>query len=68
MGQIYVGKVTRGLVFLIFGLIVGLIAALSIGPFAWIINVIIWAAAAYDAYTLAQKYNRYIDKHGEAPW
>lgn len=69
LGQIYVGQITRGLAFLIFGFLVAGVASLAYGGgIVWIIAIIIWGAAAYDAYTLAQKYNRHIEIHGETPW
>jgi TM2 domain-containing membrane protein YozV len=69
LGQIYVGKIGRGLAFLVFGIIVAVSAGLAYGVgIVWLIALIIWVASAYDAYTLAKKYNLHYEKRGEPPW
>ena len=73
LGQMYVGRVKRGLAFLFLGWIfailnfVGLIFVVGLcitTPLTFVF--IIWQA--YDAYKLAKQYNDYLDKTGKPPW
>ena len=82
IGQIYVGKIARGIIFLILGLIlmpilfviaffsVAAIFDLAVGLFFIIpiIYFILWIYQAYDAYKLAQEYNMNIRRTGTPPW
>lgn len=73
IGQMYVGRVKRGLVFLLVGWgfgvlnLLGLMVVVGIcitGPLTLIF--VCWQA--YDAYKLAQEYNERLEKDGKPPW
>ncbi len=61
LGQMYVGKVGRGLAILVVQIILFFtIIGIIIGFFIWI-----WAI--YDAYKLAERYNYFVQQNGRAP-
>lgn len=82
VGQIYVGRAIRGICILLGGLIIEgsaifiMITAFFGGPFIGITLIALSALAdlayyiwqAYDAYDLAQQYNRAVDSTGRVPW
>jgi hypothetical protein len=82
IGHIYVGKLGRGIMWLIIGLIlipvlygiafVGFIATFGAGwillPILSIVVLILWIWQAFDAYQLANKYNQAVQRTGMPPW
>jgi len=76
LGHFYVGRIGRGLVLIIGGSLlkiglgwlyylrggIGLIVVFAL------LNVGLWMWQAYDAYTLARKYNTALQQTGKAPW
>jgi TM2 domain-containing membrane protein YozV len=81
IGHIYVGKIAKGVVFLIVGIILaGLVwvsfalGFLTLG-FGFIftlifavILVILWIYQIVDAYNLAKMFNREVQSTGKPPW
>ena len=81
VGHIYVGRLARGIVLLIVGII---LAALTFGSLflgfvtlglGWvgtiifgIILLILWIWHTFDAYSLAKQFNRAVEETGKAPW
>ena len=64
LGQIYVGRITRGL-----GIIVGGILLLIVSwILLWIPLILYWIWSIYDAYNLAKKYNQELIRTGTPPW
>ncbi len=70
LGQMYAGKIGRGLLFLILGIPVTVIIAILLFwliiplflPFAfWLWNI-------FDAYNLCKEYNRLLMQTGNPPW
>ncbi len=53
IGSVYAGKVMMGIVIFIIALILG-VAQFYLGFIAWILYVIVWIYAMYDAYTTAK--------------
>jgi len=78
VGHIYVGKIGRGIVLLIVGLVLrGLVAlALIWGFFAGLgafvllglVSLALWVWQTYDAYKLAKQFNAHVQQHGKPPW
>jgi len=82
IGQIFVGRIMRGILFLILGLVFGPALvffvflgvsftfgfAVVLGVFIPIIWFILWIYQAYDAYKLAQEYNMNLRRTGTPPW
>jgi TM2 domain-containing membrane protein YozV len=82
IGQIYVGKIMRGIIFLILGLIfapllygIAVLGVIMTGGIGWIILpilgivfLILWIYQAFDAYKLAQEYNMHVRRTGMPPW
>jgi len=84
LGQIYVGKIARGLCFMlgswaISGVAVFVTFAMldsfdSMGPFFTVIiifaviGIAIWIWNMFDAYKLANEFNDYLLKNGKRPW
>jgi TM2 domain-containing membrane protein YozV len=82
LGQMYVGKIERGLIFL-FGCVLSAVilwmlgASVAIyvpllGLFLMAIGTLaplaIWAYGMYDAYNLAKEYNLHCERFGQRPW
>jgi TM2 domain-containing membrane protein YozV len=67
LGHIYLGMVTKGILYLILGIVL-----IVISPFtlfiSLIIYVIFWLWQIYDAYKRANQYNSTIQQTGRAPW
>ena len=82
LGQVYLGKITRGICFIIVGIAISsvmfaimlpLAMAGSGGAFipmvaAAIVSAVIWIYNVFDAYTLANEYNNALRQTGNPPW
>ena len=67
LGQMYVGKIGRGLGLLAAEIITAILGAFLLFPL--IITLVIWIYAMYDAFKLAKEYNQYLLAHnGNPPW
>jgi TM2 domain-containing membrane protein YozV len=69
-GQMYAGRIGRGLVFLFLGIPLAVILAVL---FFWLIfplflPLAFWIYNVYDAYQLCNEYNHYLAQNGKAPW
>ncbi|NLL94382.1 MAG: zinc ribbon domain-containing protein [Thermoplasmatales archaeon] len=79
-GQMYVGKIGRGIAFLLIGLILypafivplffmpsttGLLVGIAIISLVAVVYAIY---VLYDAYSLAKEYNAYLRTNGQPPW
>jgi TM2 domain-containing membrane protein YozV len=69
-GQLYAGRITRGLLFLFLGIPFAVIVAVF---FFWLIFPIFlpfafWVYNIYDAYQLCLEYNRRLVQTGVPPW
>lgn len=58
LGQMYIGKVGRGVLILIVTIILSMV----------LIGLIIWIWNIFDAYNLAKKYNESLRATGRKPW
>lgn len=71
LGQIYVGRIGRGIAILICGTILWVVCWI-IGIFLLFIPlvfpIIFWAWNIYDAYKLAKQYNEAVRSTGKPPW
>ncbi len=70
LGQIYAGRLIRGLLFLFFGIPVSVILAVL---FFWTIVALFlplafWLWNIFDAYNVCLQYNRLLAQTGKAPW
>jgi TM2 domain-containing membrane protein YozV len=83
LGQMYVGKILRGICVLLGSVVIGSLAVLiffvpieSFSLSGFVAGLIIysaigityWAWNIYDAYKLANQYNDYVMKNGKRPW
>lgn len=72
VGQMYMGKVGRGVGILlgviILGAIGGVTVIIGIGIVIIIVDVIIVIWQIIDAYNLCKKYNTYLSQNGRPPW
>ena len=75
VGQIYVGRIARGIVILISGILTGILffvamvgAFFSIGIAFGIVRLLLWVWQMYDALKLTRRYNDALESAGEAPW
>ena len=66
-GQIYVGKVKRGILLLVGWGILVLVSGMLFFFLSWIPITAVWAWNIYDAYTLAKKYNHAVRTTGRPP-
>lgn len=66
IGHMYVGKLTDGVLYLIIGWILILIAIFT--WFGWLLWLIYWIWLIYDAYNKANQYNAAVQMTGRAPW
>ena len=80
--QVYVGRIARGIGFIVCGVVIfsvltlmmfifGGIASSAIGVLfiaASIISVVIWIFNIFDAYSLANEYNDVLQQTGNPPW
>jgi len=67
LGQIYVGRVGRGLLILFIVMPLTFVIA-SLTLIFVFLPLIIWIWQIFDAYNLAKKYNDYLLSIGQPPW
>lgn len=67
LGQIYVGRVGRGLLILFIVMPLTFVMA-SLTLIFVFLPLIIWIWQIFDAYNLAKKYNDYLLSIGQPPW
>jgi TM2 domain-containing membrane protein YozV len=79
VGHFYVGRIRRGLAFLIAGWAINILLFISL-LFFWLLwpiiitvalgiaSFAIWAWSIYDAYSLAKQYNEHLQAYGKPPW
>jgi len=67
IGQFYLGKVGRGAVILVVGII---LAVLVFGTSFWgaLAFLPFWIWQAYDTHQLCKEYNNFVSQNGRAPW
>ena len=67
IGQFYLGKVARGAVILVVGII---LAVLVLGTSFWgaLAFLPFWIWQAYDTHQLCKVYNNFVSQNGRAPW
>jgi TM2 domain-containing membrane protein YozV len=70
LGQIYAGRLVRGLLFLILGIPIATVLAVL---FWWTIITLFlpfafWVWNIFDAYNLCLQYNRQLSETGKPPW
>jgi TM2 domain-containing membrane protein YozV len=66
-GQIYVGKVKRGIALLIGNVLLWIVSGVLFWFLAWVPMVALWAWNIYDAYNLAKQYNQSVRATGKPP-
>ena len=67
IGQVYLGKIIRGIVLCIVGII--LFATLFLSAFlALVIFIPFGLIVLYDAYKLCKRYNDHLEQYGKPPW
>jgi len=67
LGEIYVGKTTKGILLILVDILVAALGLLFFFPF--IVSLVIWIYAMYDSFTLAKYYNGYLlENQGQPPW
>ena len=67
IGHIYLGKIIKGIVILIVGIIIAVIAVVTGGiGLIILIPYAIWVV--YDSWKLCKYYNNYLEETGRAPW
>ncbi|MDO5861998.1 MAG: zinc-ribbon domain-containing protein [Thermoplasmata archaeon] len=67
LGQLYLGKIDRGLAMLVGGIALGLLSLWLLFPA--IAYIVVWIYSMYDAYQVSEEYNRYLLEHnGQPPW
>ena len=64
LGQIYVGRIGRGLGIMVGGIILALVSWILL----WIPMLFYWVWNIYDAYNLARRYNQELARTGNPPW
>ena len=67
IGHMYIGRIGRGIVILVIGLVLIAVTFASMGlGLIGLIPFAIWVV--YDAYKLCKSYNTHLEQHGKAPW
>ena len=66
LGQIYVGKIGRGIAIMLVGFLIAVLGFLTF--FLLILIPIFWIWNIYDAYKLARTYNGHLRSTGNRPW
>ena len=66
IGHLYLGKIIKGIVLLIVGIILAIIGWLTI--FGLIILLAFALYVVYDAYRLCKRYNDVLEQTGRPPW
>jgi TM2 domain-containing membrane protein YozV len=64
LGQIYTGRLSRGIVIMIAGVMMLFISWILL----WIPQLLFWIWNIYDAYNQAKQYNRELTRTGNPPW
>lgn len=64
LGQIYVGRIGRGIAILLGGIVIAAISFFLL----FIPMIIYWIWNIYDAYKLAKQYNEVVLSTGKPPW
>ncbi len=79
-GHLYVGKIARGIVLILFSILtglllplfmIGLIAGGGFGVLSILVIMLrlgVWVWQTYDAYMLVKTYNAAVDSTGKPPW
>ncbi|MEX2192611.1 MAG: hypothetical protein WD717_04455 [Nitrosarchaeum sp.] len=67
VGQMYMGKIGRGVGILIGGIFLAVIGVMTLGV-GFIIFIILFIWQIIDAYNLCKKYNNYLSQNGRPPW
>lgn len=67
VGQMYLGKVGRGVGILIGLIILAVIGIVTLG-IGYILGIILFIWQIIDAYNLCRQYNRYLLQNGRPPW
>ena len=80
LGQIYVGRVLRGLMIILLSSMVAILTVtamvvLILSPFAFlmlaaasVVALVVWIWNIFDAYNLAKRYNESVRTSGKRPW
>jgi TM2 domain-containing membrane protein YozV len=74
LGYFYVGKIGRGILFLLVGvilkiaLVLSLFTATGILILVAVLNLGLWIWQIYDPYKLAKTYNAKVERTGKPPW
>lgn len=75
VGQMYVGRIGRGIVILLSGILTGILffvamvgAFFSIGIALGIVRLSLWIWQMYDALKLTRLYNDALQSTGKTPW
>lgn len=72
IGHMYVGKIGKGVVILIVGLVLGVIGWttiwIGVGAIFLIGNFILFIWQIIDSRNLCRQYNDYLSKNGKPPW
>jgi TM2 domain-containing membrane protein YozV len=66
LGHIYLGMITKGILYMILYVVFLVIGVLTI--IGLIIPLVFWIWQIYDAYKLANQYNSAVQQTGRAPW
>ena len=67
VGQMYLGKVGRGIGILVGGIILGVIGIATYG-IGFIAAIILFIWQVIDSYNLCRRYNSYLLQNGRPPW
>ncbi|MGI0026612.1 MAG: hypothetical protein ACREAD_02075 [Nitrosopumilaceae archaeon] len=67
VGQMYLGKIGRGVGILIGLIILAVIGIVTLGV-GYILAIILFIWQIIDAYNLCKKYNRHLLQNGQPPW
>ena len=67
VGQMYMGKIGRGIGILLGGITLGIIGIVTFGV-GYIVLLILFIWQIIDAYNLCKKYNQYLAQNGRPPW
>lgn len=67
LGHIYLGLITKGIVFMILMVVLWIVGIFTFG-IGFIVYIIFWLWQIYDAYNKANQYNAALQQTGRAPW
>ena len=68
LGQIYVGRMGRGIMLAVVELLIVLTFSSGLGVIVAFITIPLWAWSMYDAYKGAKEYDSKLKQTGKAPW